>query len=131
MANSAYAFAAEVIWETNKGEKAPDSMNTILECVTHCLFLPMYNEACDLLNPCYEEWNREFNEKHPDKDGYSREYNEFIANKSNEVLARINKAGSNFELRCEILEDDLCEVVGHFGGYSGYRCKVRIHEVSS
>lgn len=118
-------YRAIFIWETDKGEPIKDGfVKSGLEIVSS-LIVPLYNKACELLNPCYEEWNLEFERLHPELDGESREYNEFIMNHSNKILE--GKCENNgMSIRCGIIEDNICELVGY---YAGYRCKFRIKPV--
>lgn len=118
-------YQALLIWETDRGEPITNGfVKSGLEIVSH-LIVPLYNKACELLNPHYEAWNLEFEEHHPNLDGNDREYNEFIMKRSNKILeGRCEKNGMS--IRCAIIEDDVCELVGY---YAGYRCKFRIKPV--
>lgn len=44
----------------------------------------------NMVNPMYEKWNQEFDSMHPDKDGYSVEYLNFIYEKHREPLKIAN-----------------------------------------
>ena len=79
-------YKALFIWETDKGEPITNGfVKSGLDIVTH-LIVPLYNKACELLNPHYETWNREFEESYPGMDGNDREYHEFIMKRSNKIL---------------------------------------------
>jgi hypothetical protein len=53
-------------------------------------FMNRRNKAVELLNPMYEKWNSEFNQKYPGLDGESDEYAEFICQKQDSVLKTVN-----------------------------------------
>lgn len=46
--------------------------------------------AVDILNPMYEKWNKEFNELYPNKNGYSKEYSNFIRSKQKDGIDTAN-----------------------------------------
>ena len=52
-------------------------------------FMKLRDEAVDLLNPHYEEWNAEYDKEISGPDDL--EYNTFIANKQREYLQIVNK----------------------------------------
>lgn len=53
-------------------------------------FMHRREKAVELLNPCYEKWNAEFDKMYPGLDGTSKEYAEFICNKQASILDAIN-----------------------------------------
>ena len=55
------------------------------------LYMAMYNALVDMVNPMFETWNKEFNRTHPDKDGYSTEYELFIKQKMMEIVDEYNR----------------------------------------
>ena len=66
-------------------------------------YLKLYNEAVDLINPCYELWNAQYDELYPEKDtGNNPEdydhYNKFIAEKHQAIFDKVNKHGMIVEL---------------------------------
>lgn len=116
-------FKANIIWETQYGKPLSPIMDKLCEVITHCLFLPLYNEIVDDLNGRYEAWNKEYFSEHPDEDGYSRGYNLFIAKKSNEIIGDRHRQGMT--IRAELIEDDMMELIGH---WQDLRCKIRIKQ---
>ena len=42
--------------------------------------------AVDIFNPMYEKWNKEFYELYPNKNGYSKEYSNFIRSKQKDGI---------------------------------------------
>lgn len=68
-------------------QEIPEPMRTM---VTN-EFIERRNYACDLLNPCYDKWNEEFDKLYPDLDGTTDEYGKFITNKQDEILKQVNK----------------------------------------
>lgn len=69
--------------------------------------------AVDLVNPMYDQWNKEFDRLYPNVDGYSDEYNKFIDEKHKDALEAANKL---FELNLIELKSD-CKNHGGFYGY--------------
>ena len=55
------------------------------------LFILGRNMACDVLNPYYEEWNKEFEDLYPGINGEDPRYNKFIADKQRNELIELNK----------------------------------------
>lgn len=64
-------------------------------------YVRLRNMGCNLLNDHYEEWNREFNQKYPDKNGEDPEYNRFIANKQNKILKELDNESKIIILRSD------------------------------
>ena len=62
-------------------------------------YMRLRNMACDLLNDHYEEWNAEFDQKYPDKNGEDPEYHRFIANKQNKILKELDNESKIIILR--------------------------------
>lgn len=54
------------------------------------LYIPARSLFVEALNPHYEEWNNEFDEKYPEKDGYSQEYCDFLTERQREVIQKVN-----------------------------------------
>lgn len=55
------------------------------------IYVMRRNDACDILNGKYEDWNNDFNRLYPDKDGWSKEYSRYICTKQNEILNAFNE----------------------------------------
>lgn len=61
-------------------------------------FINMRNQACELFNPRYEDWNKEFDKLYPDIGGDNDKYIDFINAKRQPYLDEINKDNSGIKL---------------------------------
>ena len=68
-------------WEFKDGKKIP----VVIQDKLTDIFLKKYCEVhslwVDIFNAHINDWNADFNKIHPNLDGYSKEYNEFIMRK--------------------------------------------------
>lgn len=78
-------------------------------------FVDRRSVFCDLVNPMYEEWNKEFDTIYPNTDGYSKEYINFIADKQKEALEIANN--KSIGINEIILWQDIKENPGDIYGY--------------
>ena len=97
-------------------QEIPEPMRTM---VTN-EFVERRNYACDLLNPCYDKWNEEFDKLYPDLDGTTDEYGKFITNKQDEILKQVNKR--RFGLNLTTI-DSMKET----GDYGDLICRLRFN----
>ena len=67
--------------------------------------------AIDIFNPMYEKWNKEFSELYPNKNGYSKEYSNFIRFKQKDGIDTANSKtiGTN---RVWLCLDEECDIIG-------------------
>lgn len=50
-----------------------------------------WNQVCDYTNPRLNTWNQEFETLHPDKDGRSDEYTDFMRQKYSPIIDKLNR----------------------------------------
>ena len=73
------------------------------------LFIGMREIVVEETNPRLDEWNKEFDELYPGKDGYSIEYANFIMSKFGPYVASANESMSkiaNLRLGYEIVDNE-------------------------
>lgn len=117
-------YVAKVYWQKANGEPVTKAEEVLLSAVAAAVYVPLYNEVVDMVNPFYEIWNHLFEEAHPGLDGESKVYQDYIMDRANELIKGKNER-HGVTVNYEILEkeDHICEVVGHF---MDYRCFIRI-----
>lgn len=79
-------------------------------------YVKMRNEAVEMINPHYEEWNAEYDRLYPVKlkpeEAEYKRYNAFIAEKHKPFLAKANKS-LLFELFTDLESGDIaCRIKG-------------------
>lgn len=79
-------YEAKIVWVDNNGKEVKKLFIRWLLGLFTNTFIRLYNEAVEKVNPNLETWNKEFNEKYPNKDGYSSEYNKFIGKKIRKLI---------------------------------------------
>lgn len=67
--------------------------------------------AISIFNPMYEKWNEEFDKLYPGKDGYSKEYSNFIRSKQKDGIdiANAKAIGMN---RVQLCLDEVGDIFG-------------------
>ena len=64
--------------------------------------------AVDRLNPCYEQWNKDYTEEvHGD---YDPKYNGYIVSKQRPILEEVNK--STMTILTKLDCDEYCDIIG-------------------
>jgi hypothetical protein len=126
-------YKAFVIWRDENGEEVNPTME-LLDSEER-LYVRFYNKAVSLLNPCYEAWNRTFEQAHPDQNeaGWQEEYDGTIMEKANRVLERMMRKdeeahGNKIKVRMMIFPgEDSPELVGTVkANGKTYLCSIRI-----
>ena len=117
-------YVAKVYWQGANGESVTKAEEILLSAVATAVYVPLYNEIIDMVNPFYEIWNHLFEEAHPGVNGDTKVYQDYIADRTNELIKGKNERHS-VVVNYEILEKDdyVYEFVGHF---MSYRCFIRI-----
>lgn len=120
-------YMAGIYWQTAKGEPVSKREEILLSAVAQTVFVPLYNKVINIVNPWYEVWNHMFEELHPGVDGNSKAYQDYIADRTNEVIKDHNQS-NGVMIKYEIIEteDYVYEFVGHF---MSYRCFIRLKPV--
>lgn len=117
-------YMAGIYWQTANGEPVSKAEEILLSAVAQTVFVPLYNKVINIVNPWYEVWNHMFDELHPGVDGNSKAYQDYIADRTNEVIKDHNQS-NGVVIKYEIIEteDYVYEFVGHF---MSYRCFIRL-----
>lgn len=101
----------ELETKTLYGEDVSDNVRRTLLKFSH-IYYELQGLACDAVNPHLDRWNKEFEEMYPDSkyDGYSDEYQTFIAEHENEELRHLDiiYAGRFFAMRTVRLPKERC-----------------------
>lgn len=117
-------YIATVHWQGANGEAITKAEEILLSAVASSVFVPLYNDVIAVVNPWYEVWNHMFEDLHPGLDGDTKTYQDYIANRTREVIAGHNER-HGVVITYEIIEkeDYVYEFVGHF---MSYRCFIRL-----
>lgn len=119
-------YEAKIVWVDNNGKEVKNFFIKSLLSVFTNIFVRLYNEAVEKVNPNLETWNKEFNEKYPDKDGYSSEYNKFIGKKVRKIIRGL---GGLLRITYEDIEsngfDQFVGVV-NYDEKTSYKCFARL-----
>lgn len=92
-------------------DKIPDFARNVLDE----WFLYYRQKIVDELNPRYEAWNEEFNRRYPDASGYSREYAEFLWEKSKQYYDAVNKNSKHIKFYQSMDPDEAGDIEAHLG----------------
>ena len=80
-------FEARIMWKHSDMTEVTNIIdNGFCQFLTP-FYVQKYNQACEVLNGCYEAWNAAFDEL---KDG---SYEQYICRKQNEALKELNETG--------------------------------------
>lgn len=83
-----------------------EPMTPLFRKVFEKQFMRLRDEAIDLVNPCYEQWNKEYDKEVKGEDDL--EYNSYIASKHREMFKPLNEKHKNdiAPLRMRLDSDD-------------------------
>lgn len=115
-----YNFEAYFIWN---GEFTKYETFKFVKPMYERVFVKMYNEACNALNPHYEDWNKEFDSLYPDanlkmdNDEMNPLYKNYLQNKQNEILSTLDNkvfklySGDECQICGKVKDFDACVFV--------------------